>query len=98
MKPGEIAPPIAADNGLMILRLDSLEDENCYAVSRVFLRLAQTVQPASPEEIIAAAQTAYKSQLFEHKLAELVENLPVERVQPNVEAYFAANNKKGENK
>lgn len=100
MKPGEIAPPIAADNGLMIIRLDSLEDENCYAVSRVFLRLAQTVHPASPEEIIVAAQTAYKSQLFEHKLAELVENLSVERVQPNVEAYFAANknNKKGENK
>lgn len=73
MKPGEFTPPIAADNGIMIARLDRLEDEGGFAVSRVYIRLAQIFEPAPAEEIIATALRDHADRLFKAKLDELVQ-------------------------
>ena len=48
MKPGDLTPPVEADNGVCVVRLDSIEQldaedggkENRYNLSRVFFRLA----------------------------------------------------------
>lgn len=71
-KPGDISPPIAADNGIMIARLDSLEQDEGFAVSRIYFRLGRTLVPASKEEIVAAAKGRHAKELFARKLAELV--------------------------
>ena len=72
MKPGEFTPPLAADNGIMIARLDRHEEEGGYAVSRIYFRLAEIFEPAPPEQILAAAYKDYEDRLFRTKLDELV--------------------------
>lgn len=71
-KPGEFSSPIAADNGVMIARLDRLEEDDGFNVSRIFFHLASTLPPASKEAIVAAAERKYAEKLFGEKLAELV--------------------------
>lgn len=71
-KPGDISPPIAADNGIMIARLDSLEQDEGYAVSRIFFRLGRILDPAPKDEIVAAAKKKHAQDLFKRKLSELV--------------------------
>ena len=71
-KPGDISPPIAADNGILIARLDSLEQDEGFAVSRIFFRLGRILDPAPKDEIVAAAKKKYAQDLFKRKLAELV--------------------------
>lgn len=71
-KPGEFSPPIAADNGVMIARLDGLEEDDGFAVSRIFFHLASILPPAGKEAIVAAAERKYVDDLFARKLAELV--------------------------
>ena len=72
-KPGEFSPPLAADNGVMIAHLDHLEEEEGFAVSRIFFHLAEIRPPAPAAEIVAAAQRKHAEALFVRKLAELVE-------------------------
>lgn len=71
-KPGEFSPPIAADNGVMIARLDGFEEDDGFSVSRIFFHLASTLPPAGKEAIVAAAERKYAEKLFSEKLAELV--------------------------
>ena len=79
-QPGEFSPPLSADNGILIVRYDRPEEEGCYAVSRIFFRLAQILKPASPEEIVAVARNKHAQNLFQTRLAELVGNACVENV------------------
>lgn len=72
MKVGEVSEPIAADNGICIVRLDALEDDEGYRVSRVFIHLAKIMNPAPNEEIRAALEAEHAEQLFVRKLEELV--------------------------
>lgn len=71
-KPGEFSPPIAADNGVMIARLDGFEEDDGFSVSRIFFHLASILPPAGKEAIVAAAERKYAEKLFGEKLAELV--------------------------
>ena len=72
MNPGEFTPPIDADGGILIVRLDSREDENGYTVSRIFFRKGRTLIPAPKKDIVAAAEKRHAEDLFRKKLAELV--------------------------
>lgn len=71
-KPGDVSPPIAADNGILIARLDSLEQDEGFTVSRIFFRLGRVLTPAPKNAIVAAAKDRYAKDLFKRKLAELV--------------------------
>ena len=72
MKPGEFSPPLEADGGILIVRLDSLEEDNGYTVSRIFFRKGNTLTPAPKKEIVAAAEKRYATELFARRLGELV--------------------------
>ncbi len=71
-KPGDISPPIASDNGVVIARLDSLEQDEGFSVSRIYFRLGRFLYPAPKDEIVDAAKKEYAKNLFKRKLAELV--------------------------
>ena len=72
LKVGEFSPPIEADNGLMIMRLDSRDDGATeFGVSRIFFQLPEFLNPAPPEEIKKAAYDKYARELFARKVAEL---------------------------
>ena len=70
--PGMISPPIAADNGVMIARLDRLENEGGFAVSRIFFHLGQVYEPAPKDQIVGKALADYAKGLFKSRLDELV--------------------------
>ena len=77
MKPGEFSPPIEGDGGIMILRLNLIEDDGSYNVSRIFFRKGNVLTPAPKKEIVAAAEKKHVEELFKRKLGELVENAKV---------------------
>lgn len=72
LKPGEFTPPIEADGGILIVRLDSLEEDSGYAVSRIFFRKGNTLTPAPRSEIVATALKKHAKELFKRRLGELV--------------------------
>lgn len=72
MKPGEFSPPIEGDGGIMILRLNFIEDDGSYNVSRIFFRKGNVLTPAPKKEIVAAAEKKHVEDLFKRKLGELV--------------------------
>lgn len=88
-KPGEFSPPLAADNGIMIARLDRLEEDEGFAVSRIFFHLAKIRPPAPAAEIVVAARRRHADDLFARKLAELVEG-----ARPVYSQEFSKENKK----
>ena len=71
-KPGMVSPPIAADNGVMIARLDRFEEEGGFAVSRIFFHLGQVYEPAPKDQIVGKALADYAKNLFESRLDALV--------------------------
>ena len=75
-KPGDFSPPMEADNGLMILRLDSREKNEMGATqfrfSRIFFLLPEFYLPAPKDAILRAAQRRYEEELYARKLTELV--------------------------
>ena len=71
-KPGDVSPPIASDNGVVIARLDGLEQDDGFAVSRIYFRLGMILHPAPKDEIVGAAKKEHAKNLFKRKLAELV--------------------------
>lgn len=85
MKAGEWTPPVDADGGILIVRLDERDAEGAYRVSRIFFRKANFIQPAPRAEIIRSAEEKYVDGLFERRLGELVEKADVR--------YFANNRK-----
>ena len=72
MKPGEFSPPVEGDGGILIVRLDSLADDDGYNVSRIFFRKGNMLTPAPRKEIVATALKNHANDLFKRKLGELV--------------------------
>lgn len=71
-KPGDISPPILADGGILVVRLDRLEADEGFALSRIYIHLADVRPPASKAEIEADYRRREGEALFARKLAELV--------------------------
>ena len=69
---GKFSPPIEADNGLMIMRVDErLDNGNELHLSRIFFMLPEFRHPAPRDQILAAAYDKYADRLFARKCAEL---------------------------
>lgn len=71
LKPGTFSPPVEGDNGLMIARLDALEEDGSYVVSRIFFRLPLMIDYPTPEELVATAQATHAKNLFTDLLRRL---------------------------
>lgn len=71
-KPGDISPPIPADGGVLVVRLDRLDGDDGFALSRIYIHLADVRPPASKAEIEADYRRREGEALFARKLAELV--------------------------
>ena len=89
-KPGDVSPPIRADGGLLIVRLDRLESEDAVALSRIYIRLADVRPPAGKAAIEADYRRREGEVLFKRKLAELVA-----AAKPVFNDVFKSENKKG---
>lgn len=73
LKVGEFSPPFEGDNGVMIIRLEDVQDEGReFHLSRIYFMLAESRTPASRERILEAAYDKYADRLFETKLTELI--------------------------
>lgn len=73
LKVGEFSPPFEGDNGVMIIRLEDVQDEGReFHLSRIYFMLAESRTPASRERILQAAYEKYADRLFELKLTELI--------------------------
>lgn len=70
LKPGEFSPPIEADGGLMIARIDEKKDDDC-KISRIFFRLPMFAAMQTEEQILKAVRTRHALTLFNAKMAEL---------------------------
>lgn len=70
LKPGEFSPPIEADNGLMIARVDRKDEREC-VLSRIYFCLPMFCAEPKPEEIVAEARREHADQLLKAKVAEL---------------------------
>ena len=70
LAPGEISPPIEADGGIMIARIDEKGDEEC-KISRIFFKQAVNVVIMSEDEIVKFEKMRYARKLFARKMAEL---------------------------
>ena len=70
LKPGEYSPPIEADNGLMILRVDKKDETEC-RMSRIFFQLPMYCRIPTREKLQDRADEAHAEVLFTRKLAEL---------------------------
>ena len=81
MKVGEFSPPIEGDGGILIVRLDSLEEDDGYTVSRIFFHKGNVLTPAPKKDIVAAAERKYVDELFRRKLGELMAKANV-RIEP----------------
>lgn len=73
LKVGEFSPPFEGDNGVMIIRLEDVQDEGHeFHLSRIYFMLAESRTPAPRERILEAAYEKYADRLFESKLTELI--------------------------
>ena len=77
MKIGEYTPPVDADGGILIVRLDALDKDEGYTVSRIFFRKGNILRPASRTAIEADGKKKYAERLFQRKLGELVKKAKV---------------------
>ena len=78
LKPGEFTPPVEGDNGLMIARLNDVDDTGGLDISRIIFRLPLFYTPAPREAILAAGYDKYRKALFERKLQELLKNAVID--------------------
>lgn len=67
---GEFSPPIEADNGLMIARVDRKDEREC-VLSRIYFCLPMFCAEPKPEQIVAEARREHADNLLKAKLAEL---------------------------
>ena len=77
LKVGEFSPPVEGDGGILIVRLNSMEEDNGYNISRIFFRKGNVLTPAPKKDIVAAAEKKHVESLFKRKLGELVKNATV---------------------
>lgn len=78
LKPGEFTPPVEGDNGLMIARLNEVDDTGGMDISRIIFRLPLFYTPAPREAILAAGYDKYRKALFDRKLRELLKNAVID--------------------
>lgn len=67
---GEFSPPIEADNGLMIARVDRKDERDC-VLSRIYFCLPMFCAEPKPEEIVSEARRQHADNMLKAKLAEL---------------------------
>ena len=82
LKPGWYTPPVEGDNGLMILRLDSIEkqeggNEERYNLSRVFFQLPEFREIVSDEVMRAELLKAKENAKFNSFVRKLVSGVNV---------------------
>ena len=63
LKPGEFSPPIEADNGLMILRVDKKDEKECH-MSRIFFYLPMYCKVPTAEELEARIKMKHADRVF----------------------------------
>ena len=63
LKPGEYSPPIEADNGLMILRVDKKDEKECH-MSRIFFHLPMYCKVPTAEELEARIKMKHADRVF----------------------------------
>ena len=66
LNPGEFSPPIEADNGLMILRVDKKDEKEC-TMSRIFFQLYMLCAVPTKEALEARIKEDYAKRLFQEK-------------------------------
>lgn len=71
-KPGDVSLPIKADGGVLVVRLDRLDGDDGFALSRIYVRLADVRPPAGKAAIEADYCRREGETFFNLKLAELV--------------------------
>ena len=89
-KPGDVSPPIKADGGVLVVRLDRLDGDDGFALSRIYVRLADVRPPAGKAAIEADYCRREGETFFNSKLAELVT-----AAQPIFNEVYESENKKG---
>ena len=91
-KPGCVTPPVEADNGLMIARVDKIEDpsanpeedgyipsaEAVFSLSRIFLRLPEFIEEADFDTLKREAQKAKDNAAFAKFIRERASKLGTE--------------------
>lgn len=70
LNPGEFSPPIEADNGLMILRVDKKDEKEC-SMSRIFFQLYMLCAVPTKEALEARIKEDYAKRLFNEKYEAL---------------------------
>ena len=76
LNPGEFSPPIEADNGLMILRVDKKDEKECQ-MSRIFFSLAMNFKRPSEKEIVADVEKKHMEAEFKRRYDELLKKADV---------------------
>lgn len=70
LNPGEFSPPIEADNGLMILRVDKKDEKEC-SMSRIFFQLYMLCAVPTKDALEARIKEDYAKRLFREKYEAL---------------------------
>ena len=70
LKPGEYSPPIEADNGLMILRVDKKDDKECH-MSRIFFHLPNYCRVPTADELTQRIKKEHADRVFKKTYAKL---------------------------
>lgn len=70
LNPGEFSPPIEADNGLMILRVDEKDEKEC-KMSRIFFQLAVVYEMPTEKKIVADIEKRHREREFKRRYGEL---------------------------
>ena len=76
LNPGEFSPPIEADNGLMILRVDEKDEKEC-KMSRIFFQLALLYKKPPEKEIVANIEKKHRDGEFRRRYDELLKKADV---------------------
>ena len=72
LKPGEFSPPIEADNGLMIARLDRKDAvKGDYTFSRIYFRLPLMIEEADEKEMLKLLKKEHDARVLQKTLKEL---------------------------
>ena len=65
LKVGAYTPPLSADNGVVIARLNLRDtDDDTVELSRIYFRLPVMMKPAPKEEIVAEAHRKHAAAVF----------------------------------
>ena len=85
LKVGEFSPPFEGDNGLMILRLDAIDNETKERTfSRIFFLLPMFSETPNEAEYRKEVQELHKENLLAAKFEELYKSAKIEYVDPKL--------------